>query len=81
MSKRLQVLLPDSEMDELQRIADSEKVTVGEWVRQALRNERARKSSKDPAAKIKAIRDAAKLEFPTADIDQMLAEIAQGYPH
>ena len=37
MSKRLQVLLPDSEMEEIQRLAGRERLAVGEWVRRTLR--------------------------------------------
>ena len=33
----------------------------------------------DPQVKLKAIREAVQHSFPTADIDQMLAEIEQGY--
>lgn len=32
-----------------------------------------------PEAKLKAVRRAVRNTFPTADIDQMLAEIASGY--
>ena len=41
MSKRLQVLLPDQEMSDIQRLAKREHFTVGEWVRRALREARA----------------------------------------
>jgi hypothetical protein len=79
MSKRLQVLLPDQEMAEIQRVARRERVTVGEWVRRALREARARRPVSEPEAKLKAIRRAAEYSFPTADIDQMLSEIERGY--
>jgi len=79
MSKRLQVLLPDDEMAGIQRLARRERMSVGEWVRQALREARSRKPVNDSDTKLKAIRRAAGLSFPTADIDQMLAEIERGY--
>jgi hypothetical protein len=79
MSKRLQVLLPDPEMAEIQRLAKHEHLTVGEWVRRALRDARARRPAIDPETKLKAIRRAAQYSFPTADIEQMLSEIEQGY--
>jgi hypothetical protein len=41
MSKRLQVLLSDNEMEELRRLAKCERLTVGEWVRRTLREARA----------------------------------------
>src|SRR6266853_1347651 len=79
MSKRLQVLLPDAEMDEIRRTARREHLTVGEWARRALRLARSKQPAGDPQAKLRLIREAAKLSYPTADIDQMLQEIERGY--
>ena len=79
MSKRLQVLLPDQEMAEIQRCARRERLTVGEWVRRVLREARAHRPANDPETRLKAIRRAAEHSFPTADIEQMLKEIEQGY--
>ena len=79
MSKRLQVLLPDPEMSDIQRLARRERLTVGEWVRRALRDARASRPSIDPETKLKAVRRGAKYSFPTADIEQMLGEIERGY--
>jgi hypothetical protein len=79
MSKRLQVLLPDAEMDEIRRLARRERLSVGEWARQALRRARSTQSSGDPQAKLKVLREAVKHSYPTADIDQMLEEIERGY--
>lgn len=79
MSKRLQVLLPEEEMEEIRRLARREQLTVGEWVRRALREARARRPVHDSKRKLQAIRRAASYSFPTADIEQMLKEIEQGY--
>jgi hypothetical protein len=79
MSKRLQVLLADEEMSDIRILAQREQLTVGEWVRRTLREARTHRSVKDPAAKLEAIRRAVEYNFPTADIDQMLREIEQGY--
>jgi len=79
MSKRLQVLLPDQEMTDIQRLARRERLTVGEWVRRALREARAQKPVNDSEAKLKAVRRAAELSFPSVDIEQMLSEIERGY--
>lgn len=79
MSKRLQVLLPESEMIEIQKLAVRERLTVGEWVRRALREARSRRSSIEPQSKLKSVRQAVEYSFPAPDIDQMLAEIEQGY--
>ena len=79
MSKRLQVLLDELEWREVQRAARAGRVTVAEWVRQALRAARARTPGPNAAKKLDVIRAAASHTFPTADIDQMLEEIEQGY--
>lgn len=79
MSKRLQVLLPDQEMSEIQRLAKRDRLTVGEWVRRALREARSSRPMSDPETKLRSIRRAAKYSFPTADVEQMLNEIEQGY--
>ena len=79
MSKRLQVLLPDKEMADIQRLARREGMTVGEWVRRVLREARAQKPVNDVETKLKAIRRAAEYAFPTADIAQMNEEIERGY--
>jgi Ribbon-helix-helix protein, copG family len=79
MSKRLQVLMPDQEMAEIQRLARRERLTVGEWVRRVLREAREQKPRHDPESKLKAIRRGAEFSFPTADIEDMLREIERGY--
>jgi hypothetical protein len=79
MSKRLQVLLPDQEMADIQRLARRERLTVGEWVRRTLREARQRKPVNDAETKLRAVRRAAKHSFPTGDIEQMLREIERGY--
>lgn len=79
MSKRLQVLLEDREYRELQGIARRNGMTVSEWVRSALRSAKRTEPTGSVDKKLAAIRAAAHHQFPTADIDQMLAEIEQGY--
>ncbi len=79
MSKRLQVLLDETELRDLQAMASREGVPLSEWVRRALREARRRESSGDIEAKVRAVRAAARRELPTADVDQMLAEIESGY--
>lgn len=79
MSKRLQVLVDETELDEIRQAARSHRMTVAEWVRQALRDAREREPQRGTEAKLDAIRQAARHEYPTADIDQMLAEIERGY--
>jgi hypothetical protein len=79
MSKRLQVILKDPEYREIQHAARSRNLSVAEWVRQALRLVRRSEPSGSAGKKLDAIRAAARLEYPTADIDRMLAEIERGY--
>jgi hypothetical protein len=79
MSKRLQVLIPDEEMSDIQRLARRDRLTVGEWVRRTLREARMQKPANDPETKLKALRRGAEYSFPSADIDQMLSEIERGY--
>lgn len=77
MPKRLQVLFDEEEYREIQGMARRERVTVAEWVRQALREARSsRPGTVD--AKLRAIADASRHRFPTADIDTMLKEIEAG---
>ena len=79
MSKRLQVLLDEAELRELRQVARARKVTVAEWVRQALRAARQREPLGDPGRKLDVIRDAARFEFPSGDLGAMLFEIERGY--
>jgi hypothetical protein len=79
MSKRLQVLLEESEMREIRKLARKNGLTVAEWVRQVLRAARRGQSQIDPARKLEATRKAVRHSFPTGDIDQILEEIERGY--
>jgi hypothetical protein len=78
MTKRLQVLLDEDELAEIQAAARARRVTVADWVRGALRAAR-----EDPSAsaerKLATLRRATRHDFPTADIDAMLIEIEAGY--
>jgi len=79
MPKRLQVVLDDSEYQEIARMARSRPMSISEWVRQALTAIRHRESAGDTGKKLEALHAAAKLEFPTEDIADILIEIEQGY--
>lgn len=78
MSKRLQVLLEEPEWRDVQRAARAQRLTVAEWVRQALRAARRTGPLRDTDKKLAVVRAAAQHAFPTAEIDQMLAEIHRG---
>jgi hypothetical protein len=79
MSKRLQVLLEEDEMRELRETARRHGVPVSEWVRRALREARRREPQGTIDSKLRALRKASQHNFPTADIEVMLAEIERGY--
>jgi hypothetical protein len=79
MAKRLQVILRDPDYREIQRMARARRMSIAEWVRQALTHARRREPLGDVGKKLEAIRTAARHESPTADIDTMLAEIERGY--
>lgn len=79
MSKRLQVLLSDEEMEAIQAQAESESLTVGEYVRQALRDAGSQRPAASAASKLASIRKAVKHAFPTGDIEKMNEEIERGY--
>lgn len=79
MSKRLQVLLDEQELAEIQAIAARNGMTVSAWVRHLIRNARQRHATGDPARKLAAVREAMRHSFPTGDIEQMLEETERGY--
>ena len=79
MAKRLQVILQDPEYREIQRAARSRQMSIAEWVRQALTLARRREPLGDMGKKLEIVRAATKHEYPTGDIDTMLAEIEKGY--
>jgi hypothetical protein len=79
MAKRLQVILKDPDYREVKRAARSRHMSVAEWVRQALDQAHRREPVGTVGRKLAVIRAAARGDYPTADIDRMLAEIEMGY--
>jgi hypothetical protein len=79
MTKRLQVLMDDEELQSIQRLARRERMTTAEWVRRRLREAEAAAGRPDIAAKLAAVQVAYRHQAPAPDIDQMLEEIEQGY--
>ena len=73
------MLLEEVELREIQRLARQERMTVAEWVRQALRSARREAPRSEAGKKLQVIRAAARHSFPTADIDEMLGQIERGY--
>ena len=79
MMKRLQVLMTEREMKELRKLAESAGLTVAEWVRQAIRAAARHQPSSTTERKLATLRLALQGAAPTADIEQMNAQIEQGY--
>ncbi len=79
MSKRLQVILEESEYREIQRAARSRHMSIAEWVRQTLDLARREEPAGSMGKKLETVRRAARCEYPAGDINSMLAEIEAGY--
>ena len=79
MSKRLQVLLDEDELAEIQELARRRHQTTAAWVRDALRLARDTANRPDTRRKLQTISEAVQHQHPTADIDQLLAEIEHGF--
>jgi hypothetical protein len=73
------VILQDSDYREIQKMARSRRMSLAEWVRQALELARRREPLGTTGKKLETIRAAAQHDYPTADINTMLAEIERGY--
>lgn len=78
MSTRLQVILDDEELAEIRQVAAAQRLTVAEWVRQALRRARASEPRFRADQKLRVVRESARFGYPTGDIEQLLDETARG---
>jgi ubiquinone biosynthesis protein UbiJ len=78
MTQRLQVLLDDSEFDEIREIARRHRMTVAEWVRQALRAARREEPIYGLEQKLAVLREASQYAFPSGEIEDILADIERG---
>ncbi len=79
MSIRLQVVMDEAEHEAIRDAARERGMTVSEWVRETLREARRKVASGSAEHKLAAIRAADRHAYPTADIDQMVAETERGY--
>ena len=79
MTKRLQVLLDDDELNEIQALAKRRRQTTAAFVREALRSARMAAEYPTIEHKLRAIREAARYAFPAGDIETILAETESGY--
>lgn len=71
------MLLDEAEYLEIRRAAESEGMTIAEWVRQSLRSAR-RGEAERVSAKLRALADAVGHDFPTGDIAEVLGGIGVG---
>jgi hypothetical protein len=80
MSKRLQVVVKDDELERYEQVAGALGMTVSEWVRRSLHEAERDVSTGDVERKLAAVREAVALETEgrEADIETMLAETATG---
>jgi hypothetical protein len=78
MIKRLQVLLDEDELSEIQRVARRHRLTTAEWVRRSLREARDADGAASTTDKLAAIRRASAHAFPTGDIETLLDDIERG---
>lgn len=72
------MILQDPEYREIQRVARSRGMSIAEWVRQALQFARRREPVGSVGKKLDVIRSAVRHEYPTNDIEGMLADIERG---
>jgi hypothetical protein len=80
MSKRLQVVVGEADLERYERSAQAAGQTLSEWTRQAMNVAERRMSSGDVETKLAVIRKAAAHNgAPEVDIDTMLAQIEMGY--
>lgn len=80
MSKRLQVVVAEDELERYECSAKAAGLTVSAWARQAMNAAERHTSNGDVEAKLAVIRKAATYNLtPAVDIDTMLAENEQRY--
>lgn len=78
MSTRLQIVMSEAEVASLRQVARRAGLTVSEWARRALRAARSAQAVPSPASKLEALERALSCNYPTGDIDEMLADIERG---
>ncbi len=75
MSKRLQVLIEEKEYSQFKKLASKASMSLGEWVRQALRQAASSVAKHSSKQKLEALDRAFEYNFPSGDIEQILEEI------
>ncbi|HLH17528.1 MAG TPA: CopG family transcriptional regulator [Bryobacteraceae bacterium] len=75
-SHRLQVLIPPELDAQIEQAARRSHVSKGEWVRRALRQSLGEPDPRKRA--MEAVARLSRMNLPTCDIEQMIAETEQG---
>ena len=78
MSKRLQVLLPEEDFQELEARCEADGCTIAEFVRTSIKSSLQKPSRRTPEDRIARILGYARYDGPSGDIETVLAEIEQG---
>ena len=78
MSERLQVMIPDTEMPDIQLLARGEYLIVGSGCGGRF-GTRTSRPAMDPETKLKAVRRGSQYSFPTDGPEQMPGDIGRGY--
>ena len=73
------MILKDPEYREIQRVARSRRMSIAAWVRRALDMARRQEPMGSMSKKLEAVRLATQFQYPSGDVDRMLAEIESGY--
>lgn len=73
MSSRLQILVPDGLERQVRKAAQRDRLSTSAWVRRAIERALA-----DDGSTADALDRLARLDAPTADIEEMLSEIEAG---
>jgi hypothetical protein len=79
MSKVVQVTLSDSEFQEITKLAQSQNLSVTEWVRAVISLSHQRESAIEIGRKLAVIRAAVQYDYPTGDMNCVLSDLEKGY--
>ena len=71
--------MDDSEYAAIETAALHRGETVSQWVRQTLREARVRQPNVESSRKLAVLRAGLAYDFPTGDIEEILAETERGY--
>jgi hypothetical protein len=79
MSKVVQVILSDSEFQEITKSVQSQNLSITEWMRVVLGLSHQHESAIEIGRKLAVNRAAAQYDYPTGDLVCVLSEIERGY--